>query len=53
MKADPDGMAVEEAWKSRVMKNHFNSSVFQGDYLYGFDNTILKCIKANWRWSKR
>ena len=47
MKADPDGMAVEEAWKSRVMKNHFNSSVFQGDYLYGFDNAILKCIKAN------
>ena len=29
------------------MKNHFNSSVLQGDYLYGFDNAILTCIEID------
>ena len=47
MIADEDGMGIEEVWKSRVMKNHFNSSVLQGDYLYGFDNAILTCIEVN------
>ena len=47
MTADADGIGIEEVWKSRVMKNHFNSSVLQGDYLYGFDNAILTCIEAN------
>ena len=42
-----DEMGIEEVWKSRVMKNHFNSSVLQGDYLYGFDNAILTCIEVN------
>ncbi len=47
MIANGDGIGIEEVWKSRVMKNHFNSSVLQGDYLYGFDNAILTCIEAN------
>ena len=47
MIAEEDGIGIEEVWKSRVMKNHFNSSVLQGDYLYGFDNAILTCIEAN------
>ena len=47
MIANENGIGIEEAWKSRVMKNHFNSSVLQGDYLYGFDNAILTCIEAN------
>ena len=47
MTADEDGIGIEEIWKSRVMKNHFNSSVLQGDYLYGFDNAILTCIEVN------
>ena len=47
MTADEEGIGIEEVWKSRVMKNHFNSSVLQGDYLYGFDNAILTCIEAN------
>ena len=47
MKTDEDEIGIEEVWKSRVMKNHFNSSVLQGDYLYGFDNAILTCIEAN------
>ena len=47
MIADGDRIGIEEVWKSRVMKNHFNSSVLQGNYLYGFDNAILTCIEAN------
>ena len=38
------------------MKNHFGSSVLQGDFLYGFDNAILKCIDARAgaeQWKKR
>ena len=38
---------IDEIWKSRKMKNHFASSVLYGNYLYGFDNSILKCIEAN------
>lgn len=37
---------VEELWLSKGMKNHFNSSVLQNGYLYGFDNATLKCIDA-------
>ena len=47
MIVDRDRIGIEEVWKNRVMKNHFNSSVLQGDYLYGFDNAILTCIEAN------
>ena len=47
MTADGDGIGIEEVWKSRVMKNHFNSSVLQDDYLYGFDNAILTCIEVD------
>jgi outer membrane protein assembly factor BamB len=36
-----------EVWRTRVMKNHFSSSVLHEGYLYGFDNAILKCIDAN------
>ncbi|MCI0446605.1 PQQ-like beta-propeller repeat protein [bacterium] len=38
------GSSVQEIWKSRIMKNHFNSSVVDGNNLYGFDDAILKCI---------
>ncbi|RKU13073.1 hypothetical protein C6502_04850 [Candidatus Poribacteria bacterium] len=47
MMTDEEEIGIEEVWKSRVMKNHFNSSVLQGDYLYGFDNAILTCIEVN------
>ena len=47
MKSDEGTVSVDEMWKSRVMKNHFNASVLHRNYLYGFDNTILKCIEAN------
>jgi outer membrane protein assembly factor BamB len=35
---------VEEVWKNREMKNHFGTSVHLDGYLYGFDESILKCI---------
>jgi outer membrane protein assembly factor BamB len=47
---------AEEVWKSRVMKNHFNSSVLLGSHLYGFDNATLKCIDAHTgeeKWEQR
>ena len=56
MTADGDRIGIKEVWKSRVMKNHFNSSVLQGDYLYGFDNAILTCIEVDTgeeRWRQR
>jgi len=48
--------SAETVWKSGVMKNHINSCVLVGDYLYGFDNAVLRCINANTgglKWSKR
>lgn len=38
---------IKEIWKNRKMKNQFASSVLYDNYLYGFDNSILKCIEAN------
>ncbi len=38
---------IKEIWKNRKMKNQFSSSVLHANYLYGFDNSILKCIEAN------
>ena len=47
---------VDQLWKNKGMKNHFASSVLYNDYLYGFDNSILKCIEADTgqeRWKTR
>lgn len=38
---------VSEVWRNKVMENHFNSSVLNQGYIYGFDNAVLKCIEAN------
>lgn len=37
---------VREVWNSRVMKNHFSSSVLYEGHIYGFDNASLKCLVA-------
>ena len=50
------GAAVEPVWRSRVMKNHFNSSVLVDGFLYGFDDGTFKCIEAasgEERWAQR
>lgn len=42
-----DGKAtVEELWKTRTMKNHFNNAVLVGPHLYGFDNATFKCLSV-------
>ena len=49
-------LSVSEMWRSRVMKNHFASSILHEGYLYGFDDGTLKCIEANTgeeQWRKR
>jgi len=38
--------SVEEIWKNSKLKNHFGTSIHVAGYLYGFDNSILKCIDA-------
>lgn len=51
-----DGLSVKKVWESRGMKNHFGTSLLIGDYIYGFDNAILKCIEAKTgkeQWKRR
>ncbi|MYD59851.1 MAG: PQQ-binding-like beta-propeller repeat protein [Gemmatimonadetes bacterium] len=53
---DGDGLSVKKVWESRGMKNHFGTSLLIGDYIYGFDNAILKCIEAETgkeQWKRR
>jgi outer membrane protein assembly factor BamB len=38
------GLAVEEAWRTREMKNHFNNSVHADGVLFGFDESLLAAI---------
>jgi len=45
IKIDGEQADFEELWRSREMKNKFSSSVLRGDYLYGFDEGIFKCLK--------
>jgi outer membrane protein assembly factor BamB len=45
VKKNADGiLKVEEVWRNREMKNHFNNSVHHAGVIYGFDNAILKAI---------
>jgi outer membrane protein assembly factor BamB len=43
---DGETMGAELVWEGRTMRNHFNTSVAHGGYLYGFDNASLKCIEV-------
>ena len=47
---------IEEIWKSRAMQNIYTTSILRGDYLYGFDGGMLKCIELNTgaeKWTQR
>ena len=51
-----EAISATEDWASRGMKNHFNSSILHEGFLYGFDNSILKCLVADTgeeRWRTR
>jgi outer membrane protein assembly factor BamB len=54
--ADGGRVTVQQVWKSREMKNQFSSAVLSGEYVYGFDNGTLKCVKVQTgeeRWKQR
>lgn len=44
-----------ELWGSRVMRNKMTGCVLYEDHLYGFDESILKCIdlEGKMKWRKR
>jgi outer membrane protein assembly factor BamB len=58
VKLATDGATVtaEEAWSTRFMRNHFNTSISLGGYIYGFDAATLRCMDAQTGergWAKR
>ena len=56
VKKSDEGFQVEEVWKNRNMRNHFNTSVVRDGYIYGFDNATLKCLSVKTgelMWAKR
>jgi outer membrane protein assembly factor BamB len=38
--------AVREVWRNTRMKNQFTSSVLEGGFIYGLDESILACVDA-------
>lgn len=46
---------VKVLWESRVMRNKMSGCVLWEDHLYGFDESILKCVdlEGNEKWRKR
>lgn len=45
LKATKSG--AEEVWRNKNMRNHVNSCVLIDGYLYGFDESELKCLDWN------
>ena len=43
---EDDKWTAQTVWSNNRFENHFNSSVSQDGYIYGFDSSILKCINA-------
>jgi outer membrane protein assembly factor BamB len=51
----PDGK-IDTVWHNKEMRNHFNSSVYYKDHIYGFSSSTLKCLEAETaqrKWSTR
>ncbi len=51
-----EGFETEQVWSNRRFRNHFNNSVLVNGHLFGFDNSTLRCIRAEdggLAWSKR
>ena len=47
---------IETIWHNKEMRNHFNSSVYYKNHIYGFSSSTLKCLEAETaqrKWSKR
>ncbi|HEY0006570.1 MAG TPA: PQQ-binding-like beta-propeller repeat protein [Pyrinomonadaceae bacterium] len=45
IKASDKGMAAQELYFTKEMRNHHSSSILVGDYLYGFSGGILTAIR--------
>lgn len=50
-----DGEKLEVEWESKVLKTAMNGAVLWDDHLYGFDDSVLKCIDldGNESWAER
>lgn len=50
-----DGKKLETLWENREMRNHMSGCVHYKGHLYGFDETIFKCLALDGEvaWSKR
>ena len=46
-RTDQGGFRAQELWHNPSMRNQFSSSVRLGDFLYGFDNRTLKCLRVD------
>ena len=47
---------IDTVWQNKEMRNHFNSSVYYKDHIYGFSSSTLKCLVAETaerKWSTR
>jgi outer membrane protein assembly factor BamB len=47
---------VDTVWHNKEMRNHFNSSIYYKDHIYGFSSSTLKCLEAETaqrKWSTR
>jgi outer membrane protein assembly factor BamB len=44
---DEDAGTPHVVWESKVMRNKVTDSIFFEDHIYGFDESMLKCIDMN------
>jgi outer membrane protein assembly factor BamB len=47
LERDGDSIRTRRSWVSKDFENQFSSSVLVGENLYGFDNSILRSIRAS------
>ena len=47
LKNENGNPAFEEIWKTKSMQNIYPTSILQGNYLYGFSRSTLKCMEVN------
>ncbi len=51
-----DGKTLTEAWRNKNMRNHMATCVRVGDYIYGIDDAVLRCLRVSdgkTMWSER
>lgn len=50
-----NGKSLRQLWENRNMRNHMSGCVFYRGHLYGFDESLLKCLAPDGevKWSQR